>query len=821
MRLFILLLCVFSTNFLIAESPVTPLQFIKNNEWSFVENKGQLLNINHRVIEDVKYYSHAGGTNVYCKPGLISFVFTKFDNREIPRISESSGIQSNPRNNKLRNNLLSKFGKITTSNMDLIFAGSNQNADIIASDQQTYYENFYNTGEANHGIINVRTYKIITYRNIYPHIDMVLKAIPQGMEYSFLVHPGGKVKEIRLHWGGVNSSALIKNGGTRYVNQLGFINESAPKCLAEGVEVKCKVYRRSNCQSFKVENYDKTKDLLIDPELVWGTYFGGSDADLAQSVVCDGSGNVYITGETLSANAIATSGSYQTSNAGGTDDVFLAKFNNNGSIVWATYFGGPGNDAGYGISADSFGNICITGITNSSTGISTSTAWQTSYGGGKSDAFLAKFNNNGTIDWATYYGGSGDDQALGISTDATGNFYITGYTTSSNGITTSGAYQTSNAGGNDGFLAKFNSSGSLTIGTFFGGAGDDYPAGIHVDITGNILITGYSSSASGIATTGSYQSSNTRPGNTLGDAFLIKFLSSGIVSWGTYFGIDEYTQSTGVTTDESGNIYMAGITTSSGIATSGTYQTSIGKLQDGFLSKFGSSGNLIWSTYYGGDYNDELTTVCIDGTGNVCVAGNTNSSINIATAGSYQSSNKAGNLATFLAKFDETGNLIWGSYYGGPSGFSGSQGAYGVCTDNNGNAYIAGWTTVSTQIATSGSYQTQYGGLTDAFLAKFNVPNISGINNSTNSDLFDLNVYPNPFQNESTIQFTLYVPTCVMINLNDIDGKLIYKYSDKIYYAGVNELAINAKETGLLPGVYFINLVMNNQEINRKILEIR
>src|SRR5665213_3657638 len=133
----------------------------------------------------------------------------------------------------------------------------------------------------------------------------------------------------------------------------------------------------------------------------------------------DTSGNIYCTGSTQSTSAIATSGAYQTSYAGGNfiyGDAYIVKFNSKSKRIWATYYGGSNNDIGLGISADKSGNVFISGGTFSSSGMATKGSYQTLYGGatgstgstlGGGDAFLTKFDQNGKIKWATYYGGSG------------------------------------------------------------------------------------------------------------------------------------------------------------------------------------------------------------------------------------------------------------------------------------------------------------------------------------------------------------------------------------------------------------------------------
>lgn len=137
--------------------------------------------------------------------------------------------------------------------------------------------------------------------------------------------------------------------------------------------------------------------------------------------------------------------------------------------LWATYYGGADQDAGYKISTDASGNVYMTGQTSSATGIATAGAFQNTYGGGV-DAYLVKFDGAGNRLWATYYGGSGADFGYGVKTDAAGNIYLTGYTESTSGIATVGAHQTVYGGSNDAFLVKFDSNGNRLWGTYYGGS---------------------------------------------------------------------------------------------------------------------------------------------------------------------------------------------------------------------------------------------------------------------------------------------------------------------------------------------------------------
>ena len=821
----------------------------KNKALFFEENKGQLMDPKvasekRNVITDVKYYGHSNGVYLYCKPGMLSFVFTKAETDN--SISEATGTTEDGLRDspfpKARPNGLSGRGaggfdpakrqtpqpsKISTSRTDLLLVGSNPNAQIIATDQQEYYENFYTGGDADHGITNVHTYKTVTYKSIYPHIDMVLQAPSdqdiragkdQGMEYSFIVHPGGKVSDIQLQWDGTESAKSLANGGFKFSNSLGMLEESAPRSFQNGRVVESGFKRNG----FTVGRYDKGKDLVIDPSLVWATYFGGNGQDQGTAVTTDNSGNVFITGWTQSKSGIATSGAYQTSFTGGgssinnTGDAFIAKFNNEGNILWATYYGGSGDDRANGISLDVMANVYIAGYTTSVSGIATSGAFQSSsyditYGSG-GDGFLAKFNATGAIVWATYFGGKDHNGSIieGIACQNTnGDVYITGSTESYSGLATSGAFQTSINGNSDAFIAKFNLDGKESWATYFGGNGEEGSNGISINDSGNLFITGYTNSSTGLATSGAYQTSY---GGGSWDVFLTKFSSDGIIFWSTYFGGNNQDMANGLSLDSTGNVYITGSTSSvNGIASSDAFQTSQG---DMFLAKFSSAGIISWSTYFGGNF-DASYGICTDRSGNVYISGYTDSKKCIASPGSYQDSLEGLNDA-FIAKFSSAGDKTYATYYGGSKYCL----AYAVGSDHYGNIYVTGNTNNDSGIANSGVYQTSYGGHGDAFLTKFH-DHLSGINPTKNPDKNILNIYPNPFTDKTLINFTLAESSHVKISVMDMKGNVLYIPADKAIASGKNEVEINATEAGLSPGTYFVNVMINDQFISKKIIEVR
>ncbi len=322
--------------------------------------------------------------------------------------------------------------------------------------------------------------------------------------------------------------------------------------------------------------------------------------------------------------------------------------------------------------------------------------------------------------WGTYYGGSNDDYGNSVAVDGNGNVYLAGETNSTNAIATSGAHQSSKGSTDnyyDAFLVKFNSSGVRQWGTYYGGSYNDYGRSVAVDANGYVYLAGETWSSTAIATTGAHQTSY----NSWGDAFLAKFNSDGVRQWGTYYGGDEIDKGYSVATDASGYVYLVGSTTSdNAIATTGAHQTTNGGSYDAFLVKFNSNGVRQWGTYYGGSSSDDCYSVAVDGSGNVYLGGETESTNAIATTGSHQSSYGGGAGDAFLVKFNSSGVRQWGTYYGGVS----TDYAYSVAIDASGNVYIVGVTSSSNNnyvIATSGAFKENISNIySDAFLVKFN-----------------------------------------------------------------------------------------------------
>jgi hypothetical protein len=680
-----------------------------NTRQGYIENKGQIIDQNNKLNPDVKYLFNSNGLNIQLKANGFSY-----DTYTIEKNPLSKTNAINPLADKFQipeEDLIYHFHRV-----DIEFIGSNINPQIITEQPSTYYYNYYTTGTTEAGVLNVRTFQVVTYKNIYKGIDLQFIVDNNKPKFNFIIHADADIAQIRWKYNGAINTSLTDG---KIILQLAQSNleERIPESFIQETTEKVNVNYvlfGANEFGFTASSFNKNLTLIIDPA-PWSTYFGGSGTDLGTAITIDTVGNVLVAGITNSSSNIASSGAQQTTYGGTPQDAFIAKFNSIGSLQWASYYGGSGSDAAYGIATDAGGNAFITGITGSTTGISTTGAYQTSIGSTTAvDAFIVKFNSMGVRQWGTYYGGTDTENASAIAIDLNGNIFVTGITLSSSSIASSGAFQTTYGNSSDAFVAKFNSMGVRQWGTYYGGTGTEQGFGITSDLNGNCIIIGYTNSTSGITTTGAHQTSY---GGGSTDAFVAKFNSMGVRQWGTYYGGSSVDQGLGVATDTLGNILITGMTSSvAGIASSGAHQTVFGGTFDAFIVKFNTAGTRTWGTYYGVDLDDRGNCVTTDLNGNLFVAGRTNSGTGMQYGSCFQSS-CGGSTDAFIVKFTSSGTIQWATYFGGIH----EEGAPGIALSLNGNIFIPGSTDSAFTFATTGTYQTTYGGGTyDAYIASFN-----------------------------------------------------------------------------------------------------
>lgn len=691
--------------------------FLPGQPVSFTENKGQVSDQDAAPRPDVLFGGNAGDLVYHIRNTGVSYQLTRTDSYREPVVTKTKKSIRVP-------------GQKTIYRVDLNLLNSNPQPGIQPGIAFPGHSNFY-LDACPQGVMQVKTYKSVVLKNIYAGIDVKYYEKDGVLKYDYLVAPQGNYRQIRLEVKGA-APKLTKTGGLAFSTPIGTVEEGAPLVVQNGKKIASRWVIEENVISFHIEAYDRSQPLVIDPPTrVWGTYIGGSGNEYEAYCAADLQGNIYVAGmsSTASGTAVATTGSHQQVYGGGTFDAYLAKFNNAGSRLWGTYYGGSGVDFAHSCAVDRSGYVFICGNTGSSTGsaIASPGSHQTLYGGGIYDAFLAKFDAaTGTRQWGTYYGGTDGEYGNGCAVSRTGDVYLTGLvgaTTSASVIATPGCHQPA-IGGNssDAYMAKFDASGVRQWGTYYGGIGLDKGYGCSCDTLGNVYFCGETGGSTGtlIATPGSHQP----VASGINDAYLVKFDTAGTRLWATFYGGQASELGFSCATDPFDHVYLLGVTESpTDIATPGSHQTAAAIYdQRPFLVRFNSSGLRRWGTYYGGP-NAGIGNIgaawncCTDTYGNVYFAGRcTSNASDIATAGSHQPSLVSG-VEGFLVKFDSVGVRKWGTFYGGTGTDEGTS-----CTvDTMRNVFLAGYSTTSagSAISTTLTHQSYQGGY-ESYLAKFN-----------------------------------------------------------------------------------------------------
>jgi hypothetical protein len=327
-----------------------------------------------------------------------------------------------------------------------------------------------------------------------------------------------------------------------------------------------------------------TKFAADGQNLVFSTYLGGSDDDIAEDVIVDSSGYAYISGYTKSSD-FPMSIAYQSAYGGGTFDAFLTKFTLDGqNLAFSTYLGGSLQDHVYGMALDSYGFVYLAGSTRSTNFPLTTDAVQNTFGGGLFDAFVTVFGGDGqTMPYSTYLGGQDRDYAKDVAVDSSGCFYVTGHT-ASNDFPTVNAFQDGIAGGeNDVFVSKLSQDGEdLVYSTFIGGDGRDEGEGITVDNTYNATVIGLTESY-GFPTHNAFDSDHGNPLST--DAFVAQFTEDGqSLNYSTFLGGGDYDYGKGIKADTNGRVYAVGYTRSSDFPIKNAYSASRSGNFDAFVT---------------------------------------------------------------------------------------------------------------------------------------------------------------------------------------------------------------------------------------------
>ncbi len=415
-------------------------------------------------------------------------------------------------------------------------------------------------------------------------------------------------------------------------------------------------------------------------ELLYSTFLGGSNDDIATGLALDSSGKIYVAGTTKSSDYPTTIGAYSELYNGGDSDVFVSVLNSDGSdLIYSTFLGGASSDEARWLALDDSGSAYVTGSTNGSDYPTTTGAYDVSYNGGSYDVFVTKLSSDGReLLYSTFIGSTGWDIGSGIAVDTDGNAYVTGWTDRSSFPITVGAYDPFYNGTYDAFVTKLSHDGSaLHYSTFLGGWAFDVGMRIGVDTDGNAYVAGWTQSSGFPTTADAYD--NIYNGNK--DVYVSKLSRDGSqLLYSSFFGGTDDELLNAIAVDERQSVHVTGYTQSSGYpTTSDAYDETHNGGQDVFVSVLNlNDGNseLSYSTFIGGMFNEAGSGIAFDSSGNSYVTGYTESSDYPSTSGAYDDTHN-GAADVFVTKIvlsvpDQPGTI---------------SGAYHVCGGDTGEVY--------------------------------------------------------------------------------------------------------------------------------------
>lgn len=596
--------------------------------------------------------------------------------------------------------------------------GANGETAVTGTNPLPGTANVYRGSDASRWQTNLPTYESVTYAALYPGIDLVYDGSEGLLKGTYHVAPGADPSLIGWRYRGGTAVTLDPSGGDLHIalTEKAAVTEKAPVAyqVVNGRQQPVEAAYRLDGDTvrFMLGAYDPALPLVIDPTLVYSSYFGGSSDDVATDVAVDGSGSVYVVGHTYSGSLPGGGGGIA-----GYNDMFVTRINAAGTaVVYTTIIGGSGSDEPAGVAVNSNGSkTWVTGMTTSSN-LPTFNAFQSTAGGGV-DAFVMQFNSTGGLAFSSYYGGylydAGEDIALdsagnahltgslwggffakvngqtynleysrmiagqeaigyGIALDGQNNIYVTGEVRSStwptvNPVQTNcGSYDNWTCS-TDAFVVKLTPAGDdLLFSTYLGGSaanggsGTDIGRAIAVDVNGNIAVVG--ETFTGDFPVASAVQSQKPGGNTMSAAFVTRLVKQGAgyqIGFSTYLGGGGTDWATGVAMGGNGQVFVTGGTGSTNFPVAAALQSQLGpgvcfsstsrNCYDAFIAQFAATGSMPFSTYWGGTDDDVAEGVALDSSGNLVVVGSTESLAFPVTAGGFQP-NRAQNEEAFVIK---------------------------------------------------------------------------------------------------------------------------------------------------------------------------
>lgn len=669
---------------------------------SFLQNKGQWHN-------NALYKAELKGGYLYLEQNRLTF--NLYDTKKVEALSHNHNPTTTPFSNTLNWHAYS-----------VDFVGGNLAATIVKKDSTLAYFNYFLGNDKSKWATDVRGFKHITYQNIYNGIDFVIYSTEE-LKYDFIVRPNANPNNISLKYNGADNLE-IKNGRLIITTSVNTITEEKPYAyqLVNGkkVEIICNYVLKNNQLSFQFPTgYDKTKELIIDPTLIFSAFSGSFSNNFGYSATFDSKGFLY-SGSSAFGNAYPTTlGAYSTTFNGGGDDIAISKFDTSGTfLIYSTFLGGNNAELPHSLIVNSFDEVFVLGTTSSPNYPTTTNAYDNTFNGGTpltlnglgvtytngSDIVVSRLNTAGNALLAsTYIGGSQNDglnstaasnspnnklkynyadEVRGeIDIDENNNVYIVSCTRSTNFPIVGNVFQPNYGGGNiDACVIKLdNNLQNIIWSSFLGGNDHDAAYSLAIDNNQDLYLTGGTNSPNFPITTNGLQ---TTFNGGRADGFITKVAKNGSqILNSSYYGSIAYDQSYFIELDKLNDVYVFGQTE---IQNNTFIQNALWSVPGSgqFISKLTPEiDSVIYSTVFGSGngINISPTAFLVDLCNKIYLTGwgglvNSTGAVNNnvgntngmpITSNAFQSTTDGSDFYIMVME-DDASNINYGSYFGGP-----------------------------------------------------------------------------------------------------------------------------------------------------------
>jgi hypothetical protein len=670
--------------------------------------------------------------------------------------------------------------------MDLVNANSKPS--VIGSEPLPGKSNYYLGNNQKNWHTNVPQFGRVSYRDVYPGVNLAYYGQQSKLEFDFIVAPNSNPSPIELSFSGAQHVKADSDGNLVVSSKNGEVLLHKPVAYQiqngnrQEVNARFALNARNEVR-FELGAYDRSRELVIDPTLTYASYLGGASEDEVFGITVDSANNIYVTGETNSTSGWPSVTGVPSNHE---FDIFVTKVSSAGALSYTTFVGGTLNDSGLAIAVDSSHAAYVTGITQSTDFPTTSGAPQATGGGGGNctntkavnapctDAFAVKLSSTGTMSWATYMGGTNDDDGYAIAVDSNGNTWVGGDTFSGDfvpiGTASAKLNVNFNLGGalsppaDDGFVVEINPTGTAPFlyATYLGGSFGDQINGIAIDKSNNVYVAGETNSTDFPVTPTAFQKicgsdslCNATSSTSYYDAFVTKIAAGGAsLSYSTYIGGSSDDYAFAIALDSSGDAYVTGetsnddTTTSPAVpypTTSGAFSTkyNAAATSNAFVTELNPTGTaLTYSTFLGGSTADFGGGIAVDSFGDAYLTGETSSADFPVTSNAVQTqingNGSTANSDAFVTQVLAGGSKLgFSSFLGGSldenANASGSVGT--IALDSSNNMWLGGSTdSTDFPVTKSTAAEPSYGGNPyDGFVAEVSSATVADFNISASA----------------------------------------------------------------------------------------